>query len=84
MQLQVKVEDDLIQAAVNKGQDDFVGATTYIGIRDSTYEEGGIGLITDDGSLGEFKNLHVWSSPQMIRDLWNEGNMCILKPSLER
>lgn len=68
MELQVKVEGNLIQAAVNKG-DDF-GRPTYIGIRDSTYEEGGIGLITDDGSLGEFKNLHVWSSPQMIRDLW--------------
>jgi len=67
MQLQVKVQDDLIQAAVNKGDDSILG---YVGIRDSRYKEGGIGLITDDGSLGEFRNLHVWSCPQMIRNLW--------------
>ena len=69
MQLQVKVKDDLIQAAVKKSNSSL--RHTYIGIRDSAYKEGGIGLITDDGSLGEFKNLHVWSSPQMIRDLWS-------------
>ena len=68
MQLQVKVQGDLIQAALFGG--DSV-PPTYLGVRDSTYKDGGIGFMTDDGSLGEFKNLHVWSSPQMIRDLWS-------------
>jgi hypothetical protein len=70
IQLQVKVQGDIIQAAVGDSVQ-----PTYIGVRDSTYNDGGIGFITDDGSLGEFKGLHVWSSPQMIRNLWRSQKL---------
>ena len=73
LQLQVKVKGDLIQAAVNRC-DDPVRPSTYIGARDSTYREGGIGLLTD-GGLGEFTKPCVWSTPQMIRDLWSRGSL---------
>ncbi len=66
VQLQVKVRGDLIQAAFSDGS----SAPVYLGVRDATYKEGAIGLSTDGGSQGEFKNLAIWSSPRMIRDLW--------------
>ena len=65
-QMQVKVTGDLIQAAFSDGS----SAPTYLGVRDAALKSGGIGLITDGGSQGEFKDVQVWSSPQMIRDLW--------------
>jgi hypothetical protein len=66
VQVQIKVRGDLIQAAVANGST----APNYLGVRDSTYPEGSIGLLTDTGSHGEFKDLALWSSPQMMRDLW--------------
>ena len=69
VQLQVKAQGDQIQAAANNGHD----LPAYVGIRDATYKKGGLGLLTE-GSLGEFKNLHIWSGPQLIRDLWTIGS----------
>lgn len=66
VQLQVKVRGDLIQAAFSEGS----SAPVYLGVHDATYKEGAIGLVTDGGSQGEFKDLAIWSSPQMIRNLW--------------
>ncbi len=66
MQVQVKVKGDLIQAAYKQPED---GAYwEYIGARDSKLKSGGVGLVTDE-SLGEFKDLQIWSTPQMIRDM---------------
>lgn len=66
VQVQVKVRGDLIQAAVDNGSDD----PNYLGVRDATFKEGSVGLLTDEGSQGEFKDVALWKSPQMIRDLW--------------
>ncbi len=66
MQMQVKVSGDLIQAAIKNDRGDL---PIYVGVRDETYPSGGIGLVTDK-CTGTFKNVYVWDSPQMIRDLW--------------
>ena len=66
LQLQVKLCGEVIQAAVS----DRSSAPTYLGVSDATYGDGAVGLLTDGGSLGAFKNLALWSGPQMIRDLW--------------
>ena len=67
LQMQVKVCGDLIQAAAQrqKGQ-----PATYVGARDTTYSSGVVGLLTDR-STGAFKNVCLWDSPLMIRDLWD-------------
>lgn len=64
--MQVKVMGDLTQAAFSDGS----SAPTYLGVRDSAFQPGGVGLVADGGSQGDFKDIQVWSSPQMIRDLW--------------
>jgi hypothetical protein len=66
VQVQVKVRGDLIQAAVANGS----APPNYLGVHDATYTEGAIGFLTDAGSQGEFKDLDLWPSPQMMRDLW--------------
>ncbi|MFH1008262.1 MAG: sialidase family protein [Candidatus Latescibacterota bacterium] len=65
-QLQVKICGDLIQAAFS----DESSSPVYLGVHDGTYAEGAIGLVTDGGSVGSFKDLAIWPGPQMIRDLW--------------
>ena len=62
--MQVKVTGDLLQGAVKCGPDPI-----YVGARDSTYAAGQVGLFTDQ-STGAFKSFYGWSSPQMIRYLW--------------
>ncbi len=62
--MQVKVTGDLLQGAVKWGSDPI-----YVGARDSTYTWGHVGLFTDQ-STAAFKDFYAWSSPQMIRDLW--------------
>ncbi len=62
--MQVKVTGDLLQGAVKCGPDPI-----YVGTRDSTYAAGQVGLFTDQ-STGAFKSFYGWSSPQMIRYLW--------------
>ena len=66
LQLQVKLCGEVIQAAVS----DRSSLPTYLGVSDATYGDGAVGLLTDGGSLGAFKNLALWSGPRMIRDLW--------------
>ena len=80
VQLQVKARGDLLQGAAN-GEIGLPEATgleantnrdtcpTYVGARDTAYTAGGVGLVTDR-STGAFRDLTVWSSPQMMRDLW--------------
>jgi len=63
VRLQVKVTGDLIQGAVN------TDPPTYVGARDGAFTSGGVAFLTDT-STGAFKNLHLWSSPQMIRQNW--------------
>ncbi|MFH0963562.1 MAG: sialidase family protein [Planctomycetota bacterium] len=63
VRLQVKVEGDLIQGAVNSDP------PTYVGARDATLSSGGVGFFTDT-SAGAFRRLDVWPSARMIRDLW--------------
>ena len=67
-QIQVKVAGDVIQGAVKIADERFPWAT-YVGARDATLGEGGVGVFTDR-STGAFRNLEVWQTPQMIRDLW--------------
>ncbi len=59
----------MIQAGVSDGS----SPPTYLGVSDATYAEGTVGLLTDGGSPGAFKNLTLWSGPQMIRDLWTSS-----------
>ena len=66
LQMQVKVSGDLIQAAVRKQKD---LPATYVGTRDASFSSGGVGLVTDR-STGAFKNVHIWDTALMIRELW--------------
>lgn len=68
VQLQVKAKGTLIQAAVSDG----CSPPTYIGIHDAAHSEGSVGLLTDGGSVGAFKNLCVWPKARMIRDNWTD------------
>lgn len=68
LQLQVKATGNLIQAAINGGND----TPRYVGVKDSTYKAGTIGLMSDQ-SQGEFKDICAWDKPLMIRDLWTLG-----------
>ena len=63
VRLQVKVQGDLIQGAVN------TDPPTYVGARDGALKSGALGLFTDT-STGAFKNVLVWPKAQMIRNLW--------------
>ena len=67
-QMQVKVKGDVIQGAVKIGDERFPWAT-YVGARNATLGSGKVGFYADR-STGAFRNLEVWDSPQMIRNLW--------------
>ena len=66
--MQVKVSGDLIQAAVKIDHPHFPYAV-YVGARDAALAAGGLGTFADR-STGAFRNLEVWDSPQMMRELW--------------
>ena len=66
--MQVKVSGDVIQAAVKIDHAHFPRAV-YVSARDAALGAGGLGAFADR-STGAFRNLEVWDSPQMIRDLW--------------
>ncbi len=66
VEVQIKVRGDLIQAAVSNG----ASPPNYLGVRDATYTQGAIGLLSGAGSKGGFRDLSYWSSPQMMHDLW--------------
>jgi len=69
IQLQVKLRGETIQAAVSDGR----SPATYLGVNDASCREGSVGLLTDGGSRGSFRELVVWPQPQMIRDNWSLG-----------
>jgi len=67
-QMQVKAQGELIQAAV-KTSDPRFPTPIYLGLRDATLTSGRVGVFADR-STGRFRNLEMWKSAQMIRDLW--------------
>ena len=69
IQMQIKVSGNLLQCSFND-RASHCGAV-YLGVNASEYTGGEVGLFTDAGSQGEFKNLCLWKSPRMIRDLWD-------------
>jgi hypothetical protein len=68
IRVQVRIQGDLIQAACRVNSQEPV----YLGVRDPRAARGGVGVLTADGSQGEFRSFAVQDAPVMMRDCWDD------------